>query len=84
MTDVLNGMVQEGYVVTADVAATFSPYLTEHIKRFGAGPSRQIWCSRGRVGAMESESMAIFTGLPLVADFDAMALVQLQTSQSVL
>ena len=35
MTDVLNGMIQEGYVVTADVAATFSPYLTEHIKRFG-------------------------------------------------
>ncbi len=35
MTDVLNGMVQEGYVVTAAVAATFSPYLTEHIKRFG-------------------------------------------------
>jgi hypothetical protein len=35
MTDVLNEMVQEGYVVTAEVAATFSPYLTEHIKRFG-------------------------------------------------
>jgi TnpA family transposase len=35
ITDVLNGMVQEGHVVTAEVAATFSPYLTEHIKRFG-------------------------------------------------
>jgi TnpA family transposase len=35
MTDVLHGMVQEGYIVTAEVAATFSPYLTEHIKRFG-------------------------------------------------
>jgi TnpA family transposase len=35
MTDVLNGMVQEGYAVTAEVAATFSPYLTGHIKRFG-------------------------------------------------
>ena len=35
MTDVLHEMVKEGYRVTADVAATFSPYLTEHIKRFG-------------------------------------------------
>jgi hypothetical protein len=35
MTDVLNGMVQEGYVITAEIAAAFSPYLTEHIKRFG-------------------------------------------------
>ncbi|MCC6607984.1 MAG: Tn3 family transposase [Anaerolineae bacterium] len=35
MTDVLHDMAQEGYAVTADVVATFSPYLREHIKRFG-------------------------------------------------
>ena len=35
MTDVLHEMAKEGYRVTVDVAATFSPYLTEHIKRFG-------------------------------------------------
>jgi hypothetical protein len=28
-------MAQEGYAVTADVVAMFSPYLREHIKRFG-------------------------------------------------
>lgn len=35
MTDVLHDMVQDGYPVTLEVVATFSPYLTEHIKRFG-------------------------------------------------
>ena len=35
MTDVLHEMVQEGYEVTAEVVATFSPYIREHIKRFG-------------------------------------------------
>jgi len=35
MTDVLHTMAQEGYPVTTDVVATFSPYLREHIKRFG-------------------------------------------------
>jgi TnpA family transposase len=35
MTDVLSGMAQEGHSVTPAVVATFSPYLTEHIKRFG-------------------------------------------------
>lgn len=35
MTDVLHEMVQEGYTVTTEVVATFSPYLREHIKRFG-------------------------------------------------
>jgi len=35
MTDVLYEMVREGHEITAEVAATFSPYLTGHIKRFG-------------------------------------------------
>jgi len=35
MTDVLHEMVQEGYAVTTDVVATFSPYLRVYIKRFG-------------------------------------------------
>ena len=35
MTDVLHEMVQEGYEVTTEVVATFSPYIREHIKRFG-------------------------------------------------
>ena len=35
MTDVLYGMIQEGFEITPEVVAIFSPYLTEHIKRFG-------------------------------------------------
>lgn len=35
MTDVLHDMMQEGYAVTPDFVGTLSPYLTEHIKRFG-------------------------------------------------
>jgi TnpA family transposase len=35
MTDVLHEMAWEGFAVTADDVATFSPYMTEHIKRFG-------------------------------------------------
>lgn len=35
MTNVLYEMIQEGYDVTSEVIATFSPYLREHIKRFG-------------------------------------------------
>jgi TnpA family transposase len=35
MTDALHDIVQEGHVVTADMVATLSPYLTKHIKRFG-------------------------------------------------
>jgi hypothetical protein len=35
MTEVLHAMVQEGHEVTLDVIVTFSPYLVEHIKRFG-------------------------------------------------
>lgn len=35
MTDVLHDMAQEGHNVSLDIVATFSPYLTEHIKRFG-------------------------------------------------
>ncbi|MBK8989652.1 MAG: Tn3 family transposase [Chloroflexi bacterium] len=33
--DVLHEMVQEGYEVTTEIVATFSPYAREHIKRFG-------------------------------------------------
>jgi TnpA family transposase len=35
MTDVLHEMSREGFAVTSPVVATFSPYMTEHIKRFG-------------------------------------------------
>jgi len=35
MTDVLHEMSREGFAVTPPVVATFSPYMTEHIKRFG-------------------------------------------------
>ncbi len=35
MTNVLHEMSQEGFAVTPEVVATFSPYMTEHIKRFG-------------------------------------------------
>ena len=35
MTDILHDMRQEGYAVTSDFVGTLSPYLTEHIKRFG-------------------------------------------------
>jgi TnpA family transposase len=35
MTNTLHGMSREGLAVTSDVVSTFSPYMTEHIKRFG-------------------------------------------------
>jgi hypothetical protein len=35
MTNVLHEMSQEGFAVTPEAVATFSPYMTEHIKRFG-------------------------------------------------
>ena len=35
MTDILHDMAQDGYDVTTDIVATLSPYLREHIKRFG-------------------------------------------------
>jgi hypothetical protein len=35
MTNVLHDMAQEGYPIAPEVVATFSPYLNEHIKRFG-------------------------------------------------
>lgn len=35
MTDVLHQLVQEEQVITAEMVTTYSPYLTEHIKRFG-------------------------------------------------
>jgi TnpA family transposase len=35
MTNVLRGLQQEGICVTPEIASRLSPYLTEHIKRFG-------------------------------------------------
>ena len=35
MTNVLRELQQEGICVTPEVVARLSPYLTEHIKRFG-------------------------------------------------
>lgn len=35
MTDILHDMAGEGYSVSAEAAATLSPYLREHIKHFG-------------------------------------------------
>ena len=35
LTNILHEMAGEGLNVTPDVVSTFSPYLREHIKRFG-------------------------------------------------
>lgn len=35
LTSVLREMVQEGYSITPEVVARLSPYLTDHIRRFG-------------------------------------------------
>ena len=35
MTHVLHDMSLEGFIITPEVVATFSPYMTEHVKRFG-------------------------------------------------
>jgi TnpA family transposase len=35
MTDVVHQLAQEGYTITAEIVARLSPYLTQHIKRFG-------------------------------------------------
>ena len=35
MTDVLHQLAQEGFEITQAMVARLSPYLTEHIKRFG-------------------------------------------------
>ena len=35
MSNILHEMAGEGLNVTANAVATFSPYLREHIKRFG-------------------------------------------------
>ena len=36
MTMVLRQLVDEGYTVTQETLGTLSPYLTEHIQRFGS------------------------------------------------
>jgi hypothetical protein len=35
MTEVLYQLAQEGFQITRAMVARLSPYLTEHIKRFG-------------------------------------------------
>lgn len=35
MTDVLHQLAQEGFQITQAMVSRLSPYLTEHIKRFG-------------------------------------------------
>jgi len=35
LTEVLNQMVADGYQVTEPLVQRLSPYMTEHIKRFG-------------------------------------------------
>jgi TnpA family transposase len=35
MTNILHQLAQEGYAITAPMVARLSPYLTQHIKRFG-------------------------------------------------
>ena len=35
MTRILRQLQAEGYPVTRDILARISPYLTEHIRRFG-------------------------------------------------
>jgi len=35
MTRVLQALIDEGYPVTPDIIARFSPYQTEHLNRFG-------------------------------------------------
>lgn len=35
LTNVLNTMASEGYVVTKELVSRFSPYIREHLRRFG-------------------------------------------------
>lgn len=35
MTDVLHQLAEEGFPITQAMVSRLSPYLTEHIKRFG-------------------------------------------------
>ncbi len=35
MSNVLNALAREGYVITKDELAALSPYQTRHVKRFG-------------------------------------------------
>jgi hypothetical protein len=35
LTDVLNTMVSQGYVVTKELVSRFSPYMREHLRRLG-------------------------------------------------
>ena len=35
VTDVCHDLIQEGYTITAEDLSHISPYMTEHLKRFG-------------------------------------------------
>jgi hypothetical protein len=35
LTNVLNTMASEGYIVTKELVSHFSPYMREHLRRFG-------------------------------------------------
>ncbi len=35
MTSAIYDMIQEGYLITSEILGAFSPYMREHIKRYG-------------------------------------------------
>jgi TnpA family transposase len=42
MTEVIRGLISEGWEITAGLLAQLSPYLTEHINRFGVYPTDEL------------------------------------------
>jgi hypothetical protein len=42
MTEVIRELIAEGWEVTAELLAQLSPYLTEHINRFGIYPTDDL------------------------------------------
>jgi Tn3 transposase DDE domain-containing protein len=42
MTEVVRELIAEGWEVTAELLAQLSPYLTEHINRFGIYPTDDL------------------------------------------
>jgi hypothetical protein len=42
MTEVIRQLIAEGWEVTAELLAQLSPYLTEHINRFGVYPTDDL------------------------------------------
>jgi TnpA family transposase len=61
MTEVIRGLISEGWEITAGLLAQLSPYLTEHINRFGVYPTDELHI---RPGAFDAELAGIdFTTL---------------------